>query len=204
MKHFIILILSACLSLTVMAQEKRMSWTVSENNVIGFSDDYSSNIISGDISGLYNLGKFRVGAGIGLGMCDPVKYSSMWKIEEEKSESGKFLFSLYARAQFAFTNKPNHLLIGVDLGENITGVDDYDGKSFNPYGFFGRPHVGAEFSLGDSGLNLFVLLGIHAQKTQTDEIKMEYSQVLKKYTYSGHEKEANSFAGLFLGVGLKF
>lgn len=204
MKKIFLVIIATFASQLCFAQEK-ISWTISENNVIGLEEDLSSNMFSADFGAVFSFSpKFSIGANAGLGICNPIKYSSMWKVDDvEMSESSIFLLSLYARGQYAFSTKPNHFFIGMDLGTTISSVEGFDGTDFNPYGFFVRPHIGAQFKLGNSGLDLFALVGIQMQNSKTDDIQMKYSEVLKKYVYDDFERTKQGFTGLYFSLGIK-
>ena len=187
----------------VFAGEKH-SFRIRENNVIGgFDEDWGSNFFFADISYLRSFSKkFHLGAGAGLGVSNPVRYYSAWKLNVEKTESS-IIFPLFITSKYNFTSKPTSMFVSGDIGYLKGFAASYDDKgTFNPFGIFFQPTIGVDIGLRELQ-KLSFGMGFQVQQTHYQIINQTYDRTLDYYIY-GFENESSSMPTIVFNVSFTF
>lgn len=168
------------------------------------SDDWSTKSVELNAQYIRDIGKvFHLGAGVGIGTAKPVKYWSMWKMDDvEKTEEAMYI-PVFVRGKIDFGTKPSHAYFAFKAGTKLCKVEGFDGKDLNPYIANFSPAIGYDISIGSHKLGIEFV--VDAIMGRYQEINYKYSDITKKYMYEGFETKTDSmWAGYGIAVTFEF
>lgn len=166
------------------------------------ADDWSTKSVELNAQYIRDLGKiFHLGAGIGLGTANPVKYHSGWKMDDVKKTEEVMYLPVFIRGKVDFGTKPSHGYFAFKAGTKICGVEGFDGETFNPYIANISPAIGYDIKIGEHKLGIeFVFDAVFARY---QEINYAFSDVLGKYIYDNFDTMTDS-AWVGYGIAVTF
>lgn len=165
-------------------------------------NDWSTSSFELNAQYVRDLGNvFHLGAGIGLGTAKPIKYHSMWRLDDVEESEIAFFFPLFVRAKIDWSTKPSHPYFAFRAGTKLSSVEGFDGKSFNPYIANFAPAIGYDIKIGSHKLGIELVADAILGRYQ--EINYEYIDLLNDYFYEGFETQTDS-AWASVGIAITF
>jgi hypothetical protein len=189
----VVLILMLLQSICIISQEKKTYLSIQENNIYG-SWDKSWGCDIFDVEVIYSwrmLGNFSIGAGSGLGLCNPVKYFGL--ISDSEKRETTIEMPIFIRIKKDFGTNQTRLFISLDVGKRLCLVEGYNGDNFNPFTYNITPSFGCDIQLN---------------KVNTLNIGAGFELDHSKYQFIGNHtytlKSDGAWAGYLVYIGLSF
>lgn len=156
------------------------------------NDGWSTGSVEFNAMYMRDLGKiFHLGAGAGVGIAEPVRFRSGWKLGSDVEMKQKaIMVPLFIKGKIDFCTKRSRPYAAIRMGTKISQVDGFGNEEFNPYIAMVSPSIGYDIKIGKHKLGIELVAD--ANFGRYEEIHFAYNSTLNNYIYDRHELKTDS------------